>query len=81
MHGLENLQVRPGSSALVIGAGPTGLLLAQLIFAGGASSVTVAGATQFKLQAAGRLGIGNTVLIDRGDSDGNLERLRAVSRR
>lgn len=79
MHGLENLQVRPGSSALVIGAGPTGLLLAQLISAGGASSVTVAGPTEFKLQTAGRLGIGNTVLIDRGDSGGNLERLRAAS--
>ena len=32
----------PGSSALVFGAGPTGLLLAQLIATGGASSVTVA---------------------------------------
>ena len=31
MHGLETLRVRPGSSALVFGAGPTGLLLAQLI--------------------------------------------------
>nr|WP_284290894.1 zinc-binding dehydrogenase [Angustibacter aerolatus] len=29
MHGLESLQMRPGGSALVLGAGPTGLLLAQ----------------------------------------------------
>lgn len=41
MHGLETLAVRPGASALVFGAGPTGLLLARLIAAGGASSVTV----------------------------------------
>src|SRR3954447_2807040 len=48
MHGLESLQVRPGATALVFGAGPTGLLLAQLIKSGGASSVTVAAPTQFK---------------------------------
>lgn len=79
MHGLENLQVRPGSTALVIGAGPTGLLLAQLISAGGASTVTVAGPTRFKLETAARLGITSTVLIDRADSAGNLEKLRAAS--
>lgn len=79
MHGLETLQVRPGSSALVIGAGPTGLLLAQLIASGGASSVTVAGPTQFKLDAAAALGIENTVLIGRGDSDANIGALRAAS--
>lgn len=44
MHGLESLQMRPGGSALVLGAGPTGLLLAQLIKSGGAASVTVGGA-------------------------------------
>src|SRR3954466_12991535 len=57
MHGLETLAVRPGASALVLGAGPTGLLLAQLIASGGASSVTVAAPTQFKLDTAKRLGI------------------------
>src|SRR5690348_15381006 len=40
MHGVESLGIRPGASALVFGAGPTGLLLAQLIASGGASSVT-----------------------------------------
>lgn len=66
-HGLENLHVRPGSSALVFGAGPTGLLLAQLIRSGGASSVTVAAPKQFKLDVATGLGIDRTVLIDRAD--------------
>src|SRR6185295_7356759 len=31
MHGVETLRITPGCTALVIGAGPTGLLLAQLI--------------------------------------------------
>jgi threonine dehydrogenase-like Zn-dependent dehydrogenase len=34
--------MRPGGSALVTGAGPTGILLAQLIASGGVTSVTVA---------------------------------------
>jgi D-arabinitol dehydrogenase (NADP+) len=71
MHGLETLDVRPGSSALVFGAGPTGLLLAQLIASGGASSVTVAAPTQFKLDRAAALGVGGTVLLQRGDAHGN----------
>ena len=67
-HGLENLHVRPGSTALVFGAGPTGLLLAQLLRSGGASSVTVAAPKRFKLDVASALGIDRTVLIDRSDA-------------
>jgi D-arabinitol dehydrogenase (NADP+) len=79
MHGVETLQVRPGASALVFGAGPTGLLLAQLIASGGASSVTVAAPTQFKLDTAEALGIDRTVRIDRHDSEGNVRLLREAS--
>src|SRR3954470_22417125 len=79
MHGLESLRLRPGSSVLVFGAGPTGLLLAQLIASGGAASVTVAAPTQFKLDTAARLGIDRTVRISRDDTDGNIEKLRQAS--
>lgn len=79
MHGLETLRLRPGSSALVFGAGPTGLLLAQLIATGGAASVTVAAPTRFKLDTAAGLGIDNTVEISRDDVDGNIATLRAAS--
>lgn len=79
MHGLESLQLRPGSSVLVFGAGPTGLLLAQLIASGGASSVTVAAPTRFKLDTAAGLGIDRTVQISRDDADGNIATLRAAS--
>jgi D-arabinitol dehydrogenase (NADP+) len=81
MHGLETLRPRPGSRALVFGAGPTGLLLAQLIASGGAASVTVAAPTRFKLDRATALGIDNTVLIDRTDRDGNLAALLDASGR
>jgi D-arabinitol dehydrogenase (NADP+) len=79
MHGLESLRLRPGSSVLVFGAGPTGLLLAQLIATGGAASVTVAAPTQFKLDTAARLGIDRTVQISRDDAAGNVAALRVAS--
>jgi D-arabinitol dehydrogenase (NADP+) len=79
MHGLETLDLRPGASVLVFGAGPTGLLLAQLIASGGASSVTVAAPSQFKLDTAGGLGIDRTVRIERDGAEANLAALRSAS--
>ncbi len=79
MHGLETLDLRPGASVLVFGAGPTGLLLAQLIASGGASSVTVAAPTQFKLDTAAGLGIDRTVRISRDDAEGNIALLKEAS--
>ncbi len=79
MHGLERLKVWPGSTALVFGAGPTGLLLAQLIKSGGATSVTVAAPTRFKLDRASALGIDHTIEISRTDPLGNRELAWAAS--
>jgi D-arabinitol dehydrogenase (NADP+) len=79
MHGMETLALRPGASVLVLGAGPTGLLLAQLIASGGASSVTVAAPTQFKLDRAKELGVDQIVQIKRDDAEANLARLREAS--
>jgi D-arabinitol dehydrogenase (NADP+) len=79
LHGVETLRPRPGSSALVLGAGPTGLLLAQLIRSSGAASVTVAAPEQFKLDRAASLGIDHTVRIERDKSESNLARLLEAS--
>lgn len=78
-HGLETLSPRPGSSALVFGAGPTGLLLAQMIAHGGAASVTVAASSEFKLKRAGLLGLDETYLMDRADLAGDVGKLAAAS--
>jgi D-arabinitol dehydrogenase (NADP+) len=78
MHGLETLDLRPGGSALVLGAGPTGLLLAQLISRGGATSVTVADIVPFKLETAVGLGIDQTVHISKGAA-ANIDVLRDAS--
>jgi len=67
MHGAQMLGIKPGSSALIFGAGPTGQLLAQLMATSGAASVTVAGSTQFKLDLAKKLGADKTYRMDRNN--------------
>jgi len=79
VHGVETLSPPPGSSALVFGAGPTGLLLSQLIARGGAVSVTVAASSAFKLKRAEALGIDATYLMDRSDLTGDAAKLKAAS--
>ena len=79
MHGVETLSPRPGSSALVFGASPTGLLLAQLIARGGAVSVTVAASSAFKLKRAEALGIDTTFGMDRADLAGDAAKLKKAS--
>jgi len=79
MHGVETLAPRPGSTALVFGAGPTGLLLAQLLKSAGVAHVTVAAPTAFKLEIASKLGIDQTMLIDRDDPEGNKAKLLEAS--
>jgi D-arabinitol dehydrogenase (NADP+) len=65
IHGVEILDARPGSTALVLGSGPMGLLLAQLLMHNGAARVTVAAPTHFKLEIARQLGIDETIEIPR----------------
>jgi 2-desacetyl-2-hydroxyethyl bacteriochlorophyllide A dehydrogenase len=56
VRGMHRLQVQPGESALVIGAGTMGLILQQLILRAGASRVAVADVNEAKLGLAERLG-------------------------
>jgi D-arabinitol dehydrogenase (NADP+) len=79
VHGLEVLELRPGSDALLFGAGPTGLMLAQLLAANGAARVTVAAPTAFKLDLARVLGADETVEIPRDDPSEVERRVRAVA--
>lgn len=78
-HGIDVIAPRHGSTALVFGAGPTGLLLAQLLRAAGASHVTVAAPTAFKLELATTLGADSTYRMDRGNLAGDVRSLRDLS--
>lgn len=66
VHGIDVLDPRPGSDVLVFGAGPTGLLLTQLL-GRIAGRITIAAPSAFKLDLATRHGADRTVLMDRSD--------------
>lgn len=65
VHGVDVLGLRPGADVLVVGAGTTGLLLAQLLLHGGAGRVTMAAPTAFKLELAESYGVDRVVHVTR----------------
>jgi D-arabinitol dehydrogenase (NADP+) len=78
VHGMDVLALRPGADVLMIGAGTTGLLLAQLLVHGGAGRVTMAAPTEFKLALASSYGVDRVVPITR-DADQTMRSLRALA--
>ena len=76
VHGLDVLELRPGSNVLLFGAGPTGLILTQLLAGSGATELTVAAPTQAKLDLARGRGADRTVLVDRANPAASFEELR-----
>jgi D-arabinitol dehydrogenase (NADP+) len=78
LHGIDVLAPRPGGDALIFGAGPTGLILAQLLGAAGAARVTVAAPTAAKLDLAAGWGAG-TVLASRTAPGQTAQQLRDLA--
>ncbi len=79
MHGADVLRLRPGSDVLLFGAGPTGLLLTQLLLHGGAARITVAAPSEHKLALARRFGADETVRIPRDAPATAFEPLRKLA--
>lgn len=79
MHGADMLGLTPGSDVLVIGAGPTGLLLSQLLLHGGAARLTVAAPSEHKLELARQFGVDETVVLPRGAGEADFERVKALA--
>lgn len=79
MHGMDVLDLHPGADVLLFGAGPTGLVLSQLIVHGGASRVTVAAPTAFKLDLARSYGVDETVLIPRDAAADSMRHLHELA--
>lgn len=79
VHGLDELALRPGANVLLFGAGPTGLLLTQLLRHSGAAGLTVAAPTMAKLELARAGGADRVVLLDRADPAASLAELRSES--
>jgi D-arabinitol dehydrogenase (NADP+) len=79
VHGLDVLELRPGSNVLLFGAGPTGLILTQLLASSGAAELTVAAPTQAKLDLARARGADRTVLMDRRNPAASVDQLRQTA--
>lgn len=79
VHGLDVLDLRPGSDVVIFGAGPTALILTQLLRSGGAGRVSVAARTAFKLELARALGADETIQLDPGDPDKSSRRLAELA--
>ena len=78
-HGMEVLAMKPGSDVLLMGAGPTGQVVAQLLKLNGAARVIVAAPAGPKLDLIARLGADDVVAVDRKDPEVHRRRLRELS--
>ncbi len=79
VHGLDVLRPPVGAEVLVFGAGPTGLLLTQLLTATTGGSVTVAAPSAHKLELAASLGARRVVPMDRNAPERAAEALLALT--
>jgi len=68
MHGMDVIDLKPGSEVLLFGAGPTALILAQLLKANGAVNLVVAAPAGTKLNLMKKLAADNVIEIDKKDS-------------
>jgi D-arabinitol dehydrogenase (NADP+) len=66
LHATDICNIKYGDAVAVLGAGPNGLILAQLLKHSGAADVVIIAGTQSKLDIAEQCGI-KTVLMDRND--------------
>ena len=77
IHGMDKLNIKVGVEALVIGAGPTGIVLAQLLKFNGATKVVIAANKGVKTELARKLGAADEyVELDRADPKPQWEKLK-----
>ena len=78
IHGIDKLSPPVGIDALVIGAGPTGLILAQLLKLNGAARVVIAANKGIKTELARQLDAGDEYIeLDRQNPGAQWEKLKA----
>lgn len=78
IHGLDKLAAPVGIEVLIIGAGPTGLIMAQLLKLNGASRVVIAANKGIKTKIASDLDAGHEVIeLDRENPESQWDKIRA----
>ncbi|KAI3602896.1 zinc-binding dehydrogenase [Moniliophthora roreri] len=77
VHGADKLQLGVGKEVLILGAGPTGLILAQILKINGASKVVIAANKGIKTRIAQELEAADEYIeIDRNDPEPSWRRLK-----
>lgn len=77
LHGLDKIRPKPGSECLLIGAGPTGLILAQLLKMNGAQRVVLAANKGLKMEIARNIQAADEYIeLDRKDAAGQWAQLK-----
>ena len=77
IHGMDQLNNAAGAEVLVIGAGPTGQVLAQLLKVNGAIKVVIAANKGVKTQIARKLNAGDEYIeLDREDPGPQWEKIK-----
>lgn len=77
-HLMDRLQPLAGCSVVVLGAGPTGVLLTQFLRLHGAGGVVLADPNPAKLATSSGLCEMSTVLVDRADLAGSIDAVLAA---
>ncbi len=77
VHGLDVIRPRAGDEVLQFGAGPTGLILAQLLHHNGAGTLLLADLSLVKLGLAVRYADAEPVLVHPDDPQVHLDAIRA----
>jgi len=72
VHGIDVIDPRAGDEVLQFGAGPTGLILAQLLRHNGAAKLVMADLSPAKLELAARSAGAEKVLVDRNDPEAHM---------
>jgi D-arabinitol dehydrogenase (NADP+) len=77
IHGLDKLNPPVGIEVLMLGAGPTGLILAQLLKLNGASRVVIAANKGIKMDIAKELNAGDEYIeLDRQNPEAQWQKLK-----
>ncbi|KAK3635918.1 hypothetical protein LTR56_014456 [Elasticomyces elasticus] len=76
-HGIERMAPKVGSTVLLFGCGPTGMLLAQLLKLNGTANLTIASKAGPKLDLAKSLNLADSfVTISEANAKGDMDALR-----
>lgn len=78
VHGVDRIRPALGDSCLLFGAGPTGIILAQLLRLSGVCRFVIADPNQAKLDILRKLGFAELVLIDRQDASVHEKAIKAL---